>query len=252
MCLIVFTWQPESAMPLRMAANRDEFYARPTQALQWWTDAPQVLAGRDVQAGGTWLGVTRSGRFAALTNVRDLSLPQGARSRGELTADFLTASSTPLAYAEQVHAAAGDYSGFNLLVGTPAQLVYYNSQEGAPRVLEAGSYGMSNAALDTPWPKLLRTREGLLGLTAEAPLAHYLELLADPTQPADHHLPDTGIGLVWERLLGSAFIQSEAYGTRASSVLRLGRERAELFERSFGPHGVALGDCHESFIVSNE
>ena len=247
MCLIVFSWQPTSQQPLRLAANRDEFYARPTAALDWWADVPQVLAGRDLQAGGTWLGVTRSGRFAALTNVRDLTQKQGSRSRGELTAGFLTGHSAPLAYCQQLAEQGGDFTGFNLLVGDHQQLVYFNPREGAPQVLAAGTYGLSNAALDTPWPKLLRTREGLLGLSAEASLEDYLDLLADPTRPADHHLPDTGIGLEWERLLGSAFIHSASYGTRASSVLRIGAE-VDFFERSFGPHGEHLSDVQQRFV----
>ena len=242
MCLIVFAWQPEQATVLRLAANRDEFYARPSAALGQWPDAPDVFAGRDLQAGGTWLGVTRQGRFAALTNIRDPRQKAAPRSRGALTADYLLGQESPAAYLDRVMHDAAEHAGFNLLVGDRQQLWHFNSQERRPRQLESGVYGMSNANLDTPWPKLLRARDALSD-RLDGKDEELLALLSDNNQPADHLLPDTGVGLATERLLSSVFITSEAYGTRASTVLNLGMDGDwSITERSFGAHGEVLGE----------
>jgi uncharacterized protein with NRDE domain len=242
MCLIVFAWRPQSATVLRLAANRDEFYARPSAALSQWSDAPDVFAGRDLEAGGTWLGVTAQGRFAALTNIRDPRQKVGPRSRGELTADYLLSQIAPGAYLDQLMPRAADYAGFNLLLGDATQLWHFNSQEGQARRLQPGVYGLCNANLDTPWPKLLRARQSL----QEAPDADdetLLWVMADTARPDDHLLPNTGVGLDIERLLSSVFIASADYGTRASTVLNLEQDgRWSIIERSFGPHGALLGE----------
>ncbi|MGP9825634.1 NRDE family protein [Ectopseudomonas khazarica] len=245
MCLIVFAWQPQGAMPLRLAANRDEFYARPSAALSEWQEAPGVFAGRDLQAGGTWLGITAEGRFAALTNIRDPGQKIGPRSRGELTADYLRGQSPPEAYLQEVAKQAHHYAGFNLLLGERDQLWYLNSQEGRPRRLEPGIYGLCNAGLDTPWPKLLRAREALRERLANPHREALLQLLGDAHQPPEHLLPQTGVGLETERLLSSIFITSATYGTRASTVLQLARDgHWQISERTFGPQGVQQGEVH--------
>jgi len=237
MCLIVFAWQPESPTVLRLAANRDEFYARPSAALSEWADAPGVFAGRDLQAGGTWLGVTAQGRFAALTNIRDPRQKAGPRSRGVLTADYLLGQESAPAYLDRIMRGAQEHAGFNLLLGDRHQLWHFNSHEGLPRQLQSGIYGMSNADLDTPWPKLLRARNALSD-RLESEDEALLELLTDRSQPADHLLPDTGVGLETERVLSSIFITTATYGTRASTVLNLCRDgRWNITERSFGPAG---------------
>ncbi|MEE1887744.1 NRDE family protein [Pseudomonas carassii] len=243
MCLIVFAWRPGTARPLIVAANRDEFYARPTQALAAWEDAPGVHAGRDLEAGGTWLGVGPNGRFAALTNIRDPRQPLGPRSRGELVAAYLQGELGIEAYLDQVASRSGQYSGFNLLVGDGGQLGYLHAREAAPRLLEPGVYGLSNAGLDTPWPKLVKARSGLEALLEVADPQRLLALLGD-TQPApDGELPDTGVGLATERLLSSVFIASQNYGTRASTVLIVDDQgRRRMVERSFGPFGGHLGE----------
>lgn len=242
MCLIVFAWRPQSATVLRLAANRDEFYARPSAVLSQWSDAPGVFAGRDLEAGGTWLGVTAQGRFAALTNIRDPRQKVGPRSRGELAADYLLSQISPAAYLDQLVPRAVDYAGFNLLVGDTQQLWHFNSREGQARQLESGLYGMSNANLDTPWPKLLLARDAL-GERIDSADEDVLELLTDSSQPADHLLPETGVGLATERLLSSVFIASPTYGTRASTVLNLQHNGDwSITERSFGPHGALLGE----------
>ncbi|MGS7249974.1 hypothetical protein HG549_24535 [Pseudomonas sp. SK] len=243
MCLIVFAWRPGHALPLVVAANRDEFYARPTQALAAWEDAPGVYAGRDLEAGGTWLGVGPQGRFAALTNIRDPRQPLGPRSRGELVAAYLQAELGVEAYLDQVASRSDQYSGFNLLVGDGRQLGYLHAREAAPRLLEAGVYGLSNAGLDTPWPKLVKARSGLQGLLETADPQRLLALLADAEPAPEGELPETGVGLATEKLLSSVFIASQNYGTRASTVLLVDDQgRRRLVERSFGPFGGHLGE----------
>ncbi|MEN8642777.1 NRDE family protein [Pseudomonas sichuanensis] len=243
MCLIVFAWQPGSARPLIVAANRDEFHARPTQALAAWADAPGVYAGRDLEAGGTWLGVGPQGRFAALTNIRDPRQALGPRSRGELVAAFLQGELGVEAYLDQVASRSGQYSGFNLLVGDAGQLGYLHAREAAPRLLAPGVYGLSNAGLDTPWPKLVKARNGLQQLLESAEPEQLMHLLADGEPASDSELPETGVGLATERLLSSVFIASQNYGTRASTVLIVDDQgRRRMVERSFGPFGGHLGE----------
>ena len=243
MCLIVFAWRPGTARPLIVAANRDEFHARPTQALAAWEDAPGVYAGRDLEAGGTWLGVGPQGRFAALTNIRDPRQPLGPRSRGELVAAYLRGELGVEAYLDQVASRSGQYSGFNLLVGDGQQLGYLHAREAGPRLLSSGVYGLSNAGLDTPWPKLVKARSGLEGLLDSDDPQRLLALLADAQPAPDSELPETGVGLATEKLLSSVFIASQNYGTRASTVLIVDDQgRRRMIERSFGPFGGHLGE----------
>ncbi|SDR72016.1 Uncharacterized conserved protein, contains NRDE domain [Halopseudomonas xinjiangensis] len=250
MCLIALAWQV-SEQPLVLLGNRDEFHARPTREAQFWADEgwPDLLAGKDLEAGGSWLGVTRSGRFAALTNIRTPGAPVGLRSRGELVAGFLTSTLSPRHYLDGIEAHCKEFGGFNLLVGDIEQLCYLNSHEALPRELRPGYYGLSNAALDAPWPKLTALRTGLQRATLTETEA-LMALLADPRQYPDEQLPKTGVSLDWERALSAAFIVGEAYGTRASSVLRItADERVELVERRFGPGAVELGESRYEFAL---
>lgn len=242
MCLIVFAWRPGHALPLIVAANRDEFHARPSLPLAPWPDAPEVVAGRDLQAGGTWLGIGSSGRFAALTNIRAPGSPAGARSRGELPERYLRGSLSPQAYLAEVSGQLDQYAGFNLLVGDDRQLWYLNSAVGSAQRLSAGTYGLSNAALDTPWPKLVRARRQLQSCLGAPDIEALLALLSDAQPAQDAELPTTGVPYEWEKRLSSIFIASDDYGTRASTVL-IGRAdgSAKITERRFGPHG-RLGD----------
>lgn len=246
MCLIVFSWRPSHALPLIIAANRDEFHARPSLPLAAWEDAPHIIAGRDLQAGGTWMGVGAAGRFAALTNIRALGTPTGARSRGELPERYLRGELPPQAYLTELAGHLQHYSGFNLLVGDAHELWYLNSTTGTPEQLPAGTYGLSNAELDTPWPKLVRARSALQECLC-APVAEaLLQLLNDPQLAVDAELPDTGVPYEWEKRLSSVFIVGDDYGTRASTVLiRRADGSTELIERRFGPAGT-LGESRIS------
>ncbi|MBK9186041.1 MAG: NRDE family protein [Moraxellaceae bacterium] len=235
MCLLAFAWQVHAQYPLVLIANRDEFYARPAQAIHYWLDAPHVLAGKDEQEGGTWLGVTKEGRWAALTNYREPNAPKGVLSRGHLVAEFLKGHDEPLAYVQELATQNEQYSGFNLVVGTRNQAAVVSNRGTAPQLLAAGIYGLSNALLDSPWPKTQRLKAGLSKLIAQEAIdtAQALVLLQDQNQPLDEDLPDTGVGLVWERLLATAFIKSPIYGTRASSVLLLGQDNMRLIEQTW-------------------
>ena len=226
MCLIVFAWQVIPGMPLIAAANRDEFYDRPSISANWWKDHPNVYAGRDLKAGGTWLGITREGRFAAITNIRAPSERRtDAPSRGQLVADFLTGAMTPEAYIAGLASRAAQYNGFNLLVGDANRLVWYSNRADDPRSgrpLEPGIYGLSNATLDTPWPKVIRTKAQFASLLCQgAPKEAYFEMLTDTTPASECRLPDTGVGREWEKVLSPVFIESPTYGTRSSTVVQL-------------------------------
>lgn len=221
--------------PVLVAANRDEFHARPTAAAQPWPGLPQLLAGRDLQAGGTWLGVTTSGRYALLTNYREpgKTMPPDTPTRGVLVRDFLLGDAGPGAYLHDIAARGNDWAGFNLIVGNPDQSWYYgNRSPAAPRRLAPGSYVLSNHLLDTPWPKARRLRQALSGLPAgqwhENPQKVFA-LLHDTRQADAGELPDTGVGAELELLLSSPFIISPAYGTRCSSVLAMGNDGHIMF-----------------------
>ena len=243
MCLIVFAWRPTHAQPLILAANRDEFYARPTLPLAQWEEAPQIYAGRDLEAGGTWLGINAEGRFAALTNIREPGKPPGRRSRGELVARFLTSDVSMDEYLSEIATRSSEYGGFNLLVGDRQQLHFLNGNDPVPRRLEAGVYGVSNAGLDTPWPKLLKARAALSEHLDNPEPEALFRFLADPEAAADADLPSTGVGLATEKLLSSVFIASPNYGTRASTVLIVNDDGSRrMIEHSFRPYGGRLGE----------
>lgn len=237
MCILFIAYREHPRYPLIVLANRDEFYDRPTAPAARWEDHPQITAGRDMVGGGTWLGVTDSGRFAAVTNYRDPSRPEGSVTRGRLVSDFLIGEMTVEKYFERVAAESENYSGFNLVASDDQDLYYFSNASGdGPRKLDRGVYGLSNHLLDTPWPKV---SSGLSAFrrwidTDEISTAAGFELLGDETLAADENLPDTGIGLDKERLLSSIFIRSPVYGTRSSTVVRIDRDgRVELDERTY-------------------
>jgi uncharacterized protein with NRDE domain len=238
MCLIVFAWQVIPGLSLLAAANRDEFYERPALEAHWWADHSDVYAGRDLRGNGTWLGITRGGRFAAITNVRDPGkLRADAPSRGALVADFLTGSDSASDYIEALSTNAGQFNGFNLLVCDGTEMIWYtNAETDDPRngmPLPHGIYGVSNGLLDTPWPKVTRTKAEFASLMCQgAPADAYFDMLSDTTRPSDCRLPHTGVPLEWERILSPVFIESPGYGTRCSTVVQLLQDgSAQLTER---------------------
>lgn len=238
MCLIVFAWKVIPGTPLIVAANRDEFYDRPTVAANWWDDYPQVYAGRDLQGGGTWIGITRDGRFAALTNIRAPSDKQDdAPSRGALVANYLIGRTSAQQYVAEITSQAHRFNGFNLLIGDGRELIWFsNGKEGDVRngkPLAPGIYGLSNDALDSPWPKVVRTKAQFASLLCQgAPQEAFFEMLTDTTRASDCRLPKTGVSVEMERLLSAVMIESPSYGTRTSTVVQLDANNgAVLYER---------------------
>lgn len=246
MCVLFCAWKSHSRYRLIVASNRDEAHARQASAAHFWEDHPALIAGRDLEAGGTWLGVTRGGRFGALTNVRDLSsLRPDAPTRGMLVRAFLLSETSTEEYLSKLDTAP--YNAFNLLLSDGETLGFLNSQEGRPRLLGPGVYGLSNGTLDEPWPKVVRGRAGFGALLeGEDDVDHevLVRLMHDPSGAADSDLPDTGVGLERERMLAPLFISGSTYGTRATTVVTLSEAGGELTERTYGPNGEVWRTVH--------
>ena len=245
MCLISLAYRKHPHYELVLAANRDEFHARPTAAAAAWKESPEVFGGRDLSAGGGWLALSTRRRLAGVTNVRRMMTPDpAAPSRGALVADFVRGAMSASAFAAGLQAQAARYAGFNLLLWDGADLLYLSNEPSfAVQTLAPGIYGLSNASLDTPWPKLTALRGAMqdwvaAGTADPEPLR---AALAQDQPAADPTLPDTGVGLEMERFLSPAFIRGPRYGTRASTVLRVGADEAWFEEARFGPLGQAQG-----------
>jgi len=246
MCLILFAHKYVPGYRLILCANRDEFYDRPARPLDWWPDAEDVLAGRDLKAGGTWMGISRSGRFAALTNYRDPSSSwTDAPSRGHLVSAYLTGNMRPKAFLEALSIEGHRYNGFNLLVGDPIGLWYFSNRRPEFQAIGSGLFGLSNAFLDDPWPKIARGKKRLADLLQDGipETDRLFAMMRDQTIAPDADLPTTGVGLEWERILSAMCIVSPGYGTRCISVLFITMDhRVRFCERtvSVNPEGVIL------------
>ena len=242
MCLILFSYNSHPDYKLILASNRDEFYNRPTEQAAFWGESGNILAGRDVKGGGTWLGVSREGKIAAITNYRDLeAVKNDAPSRGLLVSQYLQGDQKPGDYLSEISRQGQVYSGFNLLAGDLKELYYYSNMGGRLKRLTPGIYGLSNHLLDTPWPKVLKGKEGIQAVTRQADfdLNAVFDLLADPLSPMDNELPETGVGLEWERILSPLFIRSDIYGTRCSTVITIDYDsKVEFIERTFSSKGI--------------
>lgn len=227
MCLILLAWRAHPDYPAVVAANRDEFFDRPTAAAQFWKEQPAVLAGRDLKAGGTWMGITRTGRFAALTNFREPERQRpDAPSRGDLVARFLVSDRHPRDYWQALPEPAEAYNGFNLICGNIGSELWHfsNRDAGEGKKLSPGIYGISNHLLDTPWPKVAHGKSALASSLGALPDETALfRLLGDESIHDDALLPRTGVNLQWERLLSAAFVRSPSYGTRSSTIILLDR-----------------------------
>lgn len=249
MCLIGIAYRPGPQPGLVLAANRDEFYERPSAPAQAWADAPDVFGGRDLKSGGSWLAVSVRGRVAAVTNVRRMVPPNPrAPTRGALVADFVRGSASAAAFAQGLAATAGEYPGFNLLLFDGRELLYVDNHpqyEVAP--VAPGVHVVSNDQLDTPWPKSLRLKAVLERTTQREPL---FEALGDRRPAPDAELPDTGVGRELERMLSAPFIVSAAYGTRCSTFVRLALGTIEFEERRFDAYGKLLGVTRERLALT--
>ncbi len=245
MCLILFAHRVVPGAPLIVAANRDEHFNRSAAPAALWDDHSEILAGRDLSGGGTWLGVSTRGRFAALTNFRDPATHRAdAPSRGELVKDFLAGQMSARTYVEDIVHEAVPYNGFCLLVGDGREFFFYSNRAQAPMEVEPGVHGLPNHLLDTPWPKVVKGRSGLEKLT-RAPFAfdEHLALLGDTTPADDCDLPKRGRDLERERRSSSLRIVNSNYGTRCSTVLRITSDGTiDFAERSFNPEGGIAGD----------
>ncbi|MBT0963424.1 NRDE family protein [Denitromonas iodatirespirans] len=252
MCLIAVAWRQHPDYPLIVIANRDEFFERPTAPAAWWPEMPDFLAGRDLRGGGTWLGVGRDGRFAALTNFRDPTrLRDDARSRGDLVVRAATGDLPAQAIGQQIAAERAHYNPFNLLVCDGEALVVVESMTGRCSTLEPGIHTLSNHLLDTPWPKARVARRGLETATGGTPdVDALIDLLHNDRPAADAELPATGVPLALERMLSSCFIRAPGYGTRCTTVvLRSADGQVRFVEARWNSEGQPDGRTDESFTV---
>ena len=244
MCLILFAFKQHEDYPLVVIANRDEYYARPTLAAHWWSDSPDILAGRDLEAQGTWMGVNKNGRFAAVTNVREPGgFSPGRLSRGKLTRDFLSSSEPPEVYLKGIEPNSHDYAGFNLLVGDSSGLLFFSNRHPGIRDIQPGIHGVSNGLFDEAWPKLASGKKALATtLKSEFDDKDLMEILTDKTTAEDNYLPETGVPLDIERMLSSRFIRSKDYGTRACSIVRFSSHGEIFFSEHNYNNGGKLAD----------
>jgi len=253
-CLVVLAFHCSDDAPLVVAANRDEFHARPARDADWWPDQPDIVAGRDLQAGGTWLGLHRSGRFGTVTNFRDADAPNdGVRSRGHLVTGFLLSDMDPYDYLATLD--PDDYAGFNLLLADRSSLAYLSNRGGGLRRLPPGIYGLSNATLDTPWEKVERSKAALADIVATNRVddAEVLRLLADREKgPVDEARSDW-LPFETAHAITAPFIVTPDYGTRCSTVVRaMGSGNWSLVERRFDASGESVGESRHSFTVDGQ
>lgn len=238
MCLILLAFKTDPAYKLILAANRDEYYDRPAAPAAFRKESPHLLAGKDLRAGGTWIGITRDGRIGAITNHRDpASVKKNAPSRGRLVSNFLKGREGPVEYLDKLAREADRYNGFNLIIGEKDQVYWYSNRGDGVKELSPGIHGLSNHLIDTPWPKVVRGKDALARHLSkgENPSPEKLfNILRDRTMAHDDTLPDTGVGLEWERILSPIFILSPAYGTRSSTILFIDlQDHVTFIEKSF-------------------
>jgi uncharacterized protein with NRDE domain len=253
MCLIVFAYKSHPKYKLIFAANRDEFYDRPTEQANYWKDHPGLLAGKDIQAGGTWMGITKTGRFAAITNFRDpKNIKENAPSRGLVVSDYLLSNYSALDYYNSLKESLQEYNGFNLILGDIDDLYYFSTETDGLKKLEPEIYGLSNAVLDAPWPKVNKTKEHLSRFLKNDEIHAWelLSLLSDTCKAKDEDLPDTGVGVEWEKILSSIFINSQLYGTRCSTAVLVNTENNVRFaEKTFFGNQGSFSNTDYTFQI---
>jgi len=256
MCIILFSYKEHHDFPLILASNRDEFFERPADPASFWEEAPELLAGRDLKECGTWLGVTTTGRIATITNYRaPFTIKDDAPSRGLLVSDYLRSKQGPREYMQTIRGNADRYNGFNFLFGAVGDLYYFSNRENILQEITPGLYGLSNHLLDTPWPKVELGRERLRLLisgSGEITPEAIFNILADTTRPPDDRLPDTGVGIEWERILSPIFVESPVYGTRYSTVIMMDNSHTVTFvERAFHSRPDKYESRRFSFTVES-
>jgi uncharacterized protein with NRDE domain len=253
MCLIFFALNQHPDYKLIIAGNRDEFYNRKTSAAAFWPEYPTLLAGRDLEAMGTWLGITKQGRISMLTNYRDpVNINPAAPSRGKLVSDFLMTDATPETYLLEVSRKGGQYNGFNLVTGNESELWYYSNYGGAIEKMTDGYHGLSNHLLDTPWPKVQRGKAVFadIVLDSNANPEKLLDFLYNEERAADDLLPNTGLTLDWERALSSRFIKTSGYGSRSSTVILINQKNEVSFtERVYDTESFTYTTQTFSFTI---
>jgi uncharacterized protein with NRDE domain len=241
MCLIAFAYNKHPKYRLILAANRDEFYGRPTRHAQFWNEDgyPEILGGKDLEAGGTWMGVSKSGKWAALTNYRDPNWKlENPPSRGELVLNFLLNGDSSESYLDTLHRDADKYIGYNILLGDSDGIIHFSNYDKSPKIIGDGLHGVSNALLDTPWPKLELAKSSLAKQVEKDEIIkeNLFSFLNNDTQAPDEELPETGIPYKWEKAISSLFIKTENYGTRCSSILLIDHDgNVDFTERRFIP-----------------
>lgn len=253
MCIISFNFKEHPKYKLIITANRDEFYNRPTKNAHFWPDQPNLLAGRDLKAMGTWLGITRSGRFAALTNYRDLSqMDENKRSRGEIVTDFLTGNVEAPTYLSTLQRQKDQYNGFNIITGTVDELYYYSNQQNEIQSISPGTHSVSNHLINTPWPKVKRSKQLLLDyvmINDELDIEILFSQLANNELAPDEALPKTGVGLELERKLSPIFIRTDDYGTRSATVILVSNDNEVLFYERVFNSGNLKAEKHFQFSI---
>lgn len=255
MCIITFQMNEHPKYKLMIAANRDESYARPSQQAHYWQDAPQLLAGKDLKAGGTWLGITKTGKFAAITNYRDVKTMYNKypKSRGDILTDYLLGSDSPDMFVKTLRQSRHEYGGFNVLLGTIDRLLYYSPQLDETEVIQKGVHSISNAHLHSNWPKMQRAKTALAETPENEPneiIQALLRQLADRHQAETTDLPDTGISLTLEEKLSSIFIETDGYGTKCSTVLLITHDnQVEFVERTYLEDKSKYKDVHFQFNI---
>jgi uncharacterized protein with NRDE domain len=269
MCLIALVWQAHPAYRLFVVANRDEWHDRPAEPAHWWREDSNIFAGRDTQAGGTWLGVTRSGRFAAITNFRDPSARKSvAPSRGKLVTDFLRAEVSPSRYLDELQAHASDFNDFNLLVSDQKTLLCFSSRSRSVELVKPGIHALSNHSLNVLWPKVSYARAALSTeiTNANSPIGadfteqsaedslftRSLSILSNDHPAPDSQLPNTGVGIERERMLSPALIVGERYGTRCTTVVGIGKTNIRFDEHTRATSGTIVGVKRERFIITQQ
>jgi uncharacterized protein with NRDE domain len=247
MCLIAIAWKAHPGYRLFVVANRDEWYDRPAAPAQWWKDSPNVFAGRDLQAGGTWLGVTRDQKFATITNFRDPSDRKStAPSRGKLVTDYLRGTLSPAAYLDKLRPTANQYNGFNLLVADQNTLLYFSSRDDVIVEVEPGIHALSNHSLNEPWPKVEYAKSSIgeafeAKMPEDALFIRSLAIFSREVRADDERLPETGVGLEWERILSPVMIvgarDGAKYGTRCTTIVGIKTHEVRFEEHTRDSHG---------------